>query len=126
LIHGKIRKREKSKCLDFSRYLILPGIEVSHLASHVLGLAVRRLRKDWVVRYGYAPSLIETFVTPPHKGTCYRAANWQFIGYSGTNRNSRRKRPNGPIRMIFVYPLVRNWREDLCAPTPVRDEGGEF
>jgi len=118
------RRRFLYRIIGNSRYLILPGIRVPHLASHVLGLAVRRLRRDWVRRYGYAPSLVETFVTPPHKGTCYRAANWRFIGESG--RGPIKKRPDGPIRMIFVYPLVRNWREDLCAPTPVVDEEGDF
>jgi len=120
------RRRFRYRIVGNSRFLILPGIQVPHLASHVLGLAARRLRGDWERRYGYAPSLVETFVTPPHKGTCYRAANWLFIGESGRSHESRKKRPGGPIRMIFVYPLVRNWREELYAPTPVAAEEGDF
>lgn len=120
------RRRYLYRIVANSRFLLLPGIEVPHLASHVLGLAARRLRGDWSQRYGYAPSLVETFVTPPHKGTCYQAANWLFIGESGKTRHSRRNRPNGPIRMIFVYPLVRDWLQELCAPTAVPNEGGDF
>lgn len=97
-----------------------------HLASHALGLVVRRLRKDWVERYGYAPSLVETFVTPPHKGASYRAANWLFIGESGKTHSSRKHRPDGPVRMIFILPLVRNWREELCAAAPAPHEGDDL
>jgi hypothetical protein len=58
-----------SKHLDFSRFLILPGVQIPHLASHALALVARRLRADWRQRYGYAPVFLETFVTPPpHRG----------------------------------------------------------
>jgi len=117
------RQRFRYRIVSNSRFLILPGIQVPHLASHVLGLAVRRLRKDWVERYGYAPVLVETFVTSPHKGTCYRAANWRFVGETASNgRSCRIKRSHAPIRTIFVYPLVRNWRAELCAPELSVDE----
>jgi hypothetical protein len=61
-----------------SRFLILPGVKVPHLASHAL--AVRRLRGDLLRRFGYEPVLVETFVAPPWRGTCYRAANWVYPG----------------------------------------------
>ncbi|TDA68930.1 MAG: DUF4338 domain-containing protein [Clostridia bacterium] len=57
-----------------SRFLILPGVRVPHLASHALALALRGLRSDWQRRFGYAPVVVETFVEPPWRGTCYRAA----------------------------------------------------
>lgn len=121
------RQRFRYRLVGNSRFLILPGVQAPHLASHVLGIAVRRLRADWVHRYGYAPVLLETFVTPPHKGTCYRAANWRFIGETASsNRSSRKKKANGSIKMIFVYPLVRDWRTELCAPMPMADEEGNF
>ena len=121
------RRRFRYRLLGNSRFLILPGVQVPHLASHALAIAVRRIRADWIKRYGYAPVLLETFVTPPHKGTCYRAANWRFIGETAsTDRYNRKKRANGSIKMIFVYPLVRNWRAELYAPAPVVDEEGDF
>lgn len=121
------RKRFRYRLLGNSRFLILPGVQIPHLASHVLGLAVRRLRADWIQRYGYAPVLLETFVTPPHKGTCYQAANWRFIGESASSgRRCRDRETIAPIRMIFVYPLGRNWRKELYAPMPVADEEGDF
>ena len=114
------RKRFRYRIVNNSRFLILPGVKVPHLASHVLAVVSRRLRADWMDRYGYAPVLLETFVTPPHRGTCYRAANWLFVGETvGRGRQDRAKKARLPIKMIFVYPLVRDWRAELCAPTQV-------
>jgi hypothetical protein len=45
-----------------SRFLILPSVQVPHLASHVLGLTTRQLAGDWQQRYGDKPVLVETFV----------------------------------------------------------------
>ena len=64
-----------------SRFLILPSVHVPNLASRVLGLCMARLGDDWTERYGYAPVLAETFGDPRRfAGTCYRAANWGYIG----------------------------------------------
>ena len=60
--------------------LLLRWLRVPHLASHVLGQALRRVGRDWQARYGYAPYLVETFVEAAQAGTCYRAANWQALG----------------------------------------------
>lgn len=113
------RRRFLSRIVNNSRFLILPGVKVPHLASHTLALATRRLRMDWQKRYGYAPALVETFVTPPQRGTCYRAANWRFLGETGsTNRLDQKKRGHVPIKTIFAFPLIRNWRTELLAPAP--------
>ena len=122
------RDRFRYRIVNNSRFLILPGVQIPHLASHVLALAARRIRTDWMERYGYAPVLLETFVTPPHRGTCYRAANWRYIGEtSGLGREPQKKKPHRvAIKMMFVYPLVRGWRAEICAPTPVADERGDY
>jgi len=121
------RDRFRYRIINNSRYLIMPGVQIPYLASHVLALVARRLRTDWLKRYGYAPVLLETFVTPPHRGTCYLAANWQYIGETaGLGREPRKKKSNLAIKMMFVYPLIRNWRAELCAPSPVADEEGDF
>jgi len=113
------RRRFLHRIVNNTRFLILPEVRVPHLASHALALAIRRLRPDWQERYGYAPVLVETFVTPPHRGTCYRAANWRFLGETGSsNKRDRRKRGHVPIKMIFALPLVKDWRTELLAPAP--------
>jgi len=97
-----------------SRFLILPTVRVPHLASHVLGRTLARLRPDWQERYGYAPVLVETFVEPG-QGTSYRGANWTRVG-----QTAARPTPfaNGRLsdgkKDIYVYELCRNGRATLC------------
>lgn len=115
------RKAGLSKVVANSRFLILPTVKVPNLASHVLGLAVRRLARDWQARYGEAPALVETFVDGArHRGTCYRAANWRCLGQTqGRGRQDRKRTARGGIKDIWVYPLVRGCQESLrggCAP----------
>jgi len=101
-----------------SRFLILPGVHAPNLASHALALATRRLPADWLERFGYAPLLVETFVAPPHSGTCYRAANWLYLGQTkGTGRQDRRYDQQGVVRHVFVYPLVPDVQCALVAPS---------
>ena len=97
------------------RFLIFPWIDVPNLASHVLSLATKQIGDDWVEAYGYRPVLIETFVDPSRfAGTCYRAANWHFVGHTeGHGRfGSTQDRP--PTKKeIFLYPLQPDWRACL-------------
>lgn len=100
-----------------SRFLILPSVQVPHLASHVLGLATRQLAGDWQQRYGYKPVLVETFVdSSRYRGTCYRAANWIDLGLTeGRGRQDRTRQQEVARKHVFVYPLQRNWRKILTA-----------
>jgi len=101
-----------------SRFLILPSVQVPHLASHVLGMATRQLASDWQQRYGYKPVLVETFVdSSRYRGTCYRAANWIELGLTeGRGRQDRARLEQVSRKHVFVYPLQRNWRKILTAP----------
>src|SRR5688500_12764943 len=47
---------------NHSRFLILPWMRVSHLASHLLEGLVRRLSADWPAQHGWELELLETFV----------------------------------------------------------------
>lgn len=97
-----------------SRFLLLPHVMVPHLASHVLGLAARRLPADWRARYGYPPVLLETFVGRRFRGTCYRAANWIAVGQTrGRGRQDRRHRRAVGAKRVFVLPLRRDARAVL-------------
>jgi hypothetical protein len=101
-----------------SRFLILPSVQVPHLASHVLGMATRQLAIDWQQRYGYKPVLVETFVdSGRYRGTCYRAANWIELGLTeGRGRQDRARLEQVSRKHVFVYALQRNWRKILTAP----------
>lgn len=79
-------------------------------------MAARRIAMDWRERYGYAPVLLETFVERERfRGTCYQAANWICLGETkGRGKLDRYNERALPIKRIYVYPLVRKWREELC------------
>src|SRR5699024_6200660 len=71
------REHHLPHVINNSRFLILPWVTVPHLASHVLGQAMRQIAADWQASYGLRPWLVETLVDPKRfAGTCYRAANW--------------------------------------------------
>ena len=110
-----------------SRFLILPGVHVPHLASHALSLVARRIRADWQIRYGFAPVLLETFVEWPAAGTSYAAANWIPVGETvGRGRQDRHRTMQLPRKTIWLYPLLRHWRRALTAPWPQWSETEEM
>jgi hypothetical protein len=113
------RKRFRERVVANSRFLIRAGVGVPHLASHALALALRRLPDDWRLRFGYAPVVVETFVSAPWRGTCYRAANWVHLGQTtGQGRQDRRYAEPGSVKEVFAYPLVSNFRQALVADDP--------
>jgi hypothetical protein len=75
------RRQRLGSVINNTRFLILPHVQVPHLASHILGRILRRIADDWQRKYATRPSLAETFVERDRfAGVCYRAANWQLIG----------------------------------------------
>jgi uncharacterized protein DUF4338 len=99
------------------RYLVMPWVRVPHLASKVLALSLRRLRPDWIATHGHPVWLAETFVdTSRFRGTCYRAANWKYLGHTA----GRAKRGNQFLvgasspKALYVYELHRRARALLC------------
>jgi len=59
--------------------------------------------------------LVETFVDPTrYKGTCYRAANWVYLGLTtGRGNNDQTGKPNRSIKEVLGYPLLPDFRELL-------------
>jgi hypothetical protein len=98
-----------------SRFLILPWVEVPHLASHLLGRMTRMLALEWQRVYGHPVYFTETFVYPEKfRGTCYRAANWIDLGRTtGRGKADLTHRANRPIKDVLGYPLTRRFRELL-------------
>lgn len=104
-----------------SRFLILPWFHVKNLASRALSMAARRLQRDWLEEYCYAPVLLETFVEPPYKGTCYKASNWIYLGQTqGRGRNDRNNEWALTQKSIYVLPLQRDFREVLKGIKPCK------
>ncbi len=105
------REKNLGKVVNNSRFLILPHLRVSHLASHLLGRLLRRLPGDWERAFGERPVLVETFVERERfSGTCYRAANFVEIGSTaGLGRKGR----GTSVKTVLAYPFVCDFRERL-------------
>ena len=90
------RQKNLQLVVNNARFLILPWIQSKGLASKILAMAARRLPVDWLARYGYQPVMLETFVeSPRHKGTCYKAANWQLVGRTRRPRQEEHRSRTG-------------------------------
>jgi hypothetical protein len=109
------RRRALQQIVCNSRFLILPGIQVPHLASHVLAQAARRIGADWAESFAVTPWLLETLVDPAYRGVSYRAANWIAVGLtSGRGRDDRAHRRHGAApKQVWLYPLARHARRHL-------------
>jgi hypothetical protein len=111
------RQRNLHLLTDNTRFLILPFVQVPHLASWMLGRVLRHLSADWQSKYGHPILLVETFVERERfAGTSYKAANWLPLGSTaGRSRQDRRHTLQVPVKDVYVYPLVRRFREGLSA-----------
>jgi hypothetical protein len=98
-----------------TRYLVLPWVRVPHLASHLLGWMATTLPRDWEEVYGHRVVYLESFTDPARfRGTCYRAANWIFLGQTtGRGNNAPTKKPRVPVKEILGYPLSPRFRQIL-------------
>lgn len=111
------RQQQLRGLANNTRFLILPWVQVAHLASHILSLIARRLSGDWQARYGHPIHLVESFVERGRfAGTCYRAAGWLHAGATtGRGRNSPTSLPQGPVKEIWLKPLQSHFRGALTA-----------
>lgn len=110
------RRRHLCRITNNSRFLILPWVQVPHLASWVLGGVIRRLSRDWQSKYGHPIDLAETFVERDRfRGAAYRAANWVRVGETtGRTRQDRDRSIQSPVKDVYLYPLDRGFRQRLC------------
>ncbi|MCP4203112.1 MAG: DUF4338 domain-containing protein [bacterium] len=115
---GEARRRNVRYLAYNTRFLILPWVEVAHLASHLLGRMARVLSQDWERLYSHPIYYLETFVDPARfRGTCYLAANWIALGQTtGIGHNARTKKVTQPKKEVLGYPLRKDFRELLAAP----------
>jgi hypothetical protein len=101
------------------RFLLLtPKGEAPNLASQVLGAALRALPGQWQQCFGYRPLLAESFTDPEaYAGTCYKASNWEAVGWSAGYSRHRadfyvaNERP----KRLWLRPLVPEARQQLRA-----------
>ena len=112
---GEARRRNIRFIAYNTRFLILPWVRVTHLASHILGRMAMRISDDWRRMYEHPIYFLETFVDPERfRGTCYRAANWVLLGKTtGRGKASNSYVPNRSIKEVLGYPVAKRFRELL-------------
>ncbi len=112
-------KEERIRGLSYltnnTRFLIHPWVRVPYLASHILSLVTQRVSADWQVKYGHPVYCLETFVERDRfRGSSYRAANWVRVGSTtGRGRDGGHKHAVSPIKDIYLYPLLKNFKKTL-------------
>ena len=110
------RRRHLYLLTNNTRFVILPYVEVAHLASHLLGKVIARVSADWLDKYAHPVHLVETYVERGRfPGTCYRAAGWVRVGRTtGRSRNLPHPTPSRPIKEIYLKVLVADFRGRLA------------
>ena len=106
------RQENLHHVVNMSRFLIRSCVSCRNLASRVLGLAIKQFPDDFEKRYKHRPLLLESFVDTSHyRGTCYKAANWQWIGRTkGRGRQDLLNKQEESVKDIYVYPLGQDFR----------------
>ncbi len=99
-----------------TRFLILPWIQVKFLASHLLSRCARQISSDWQKLYHHPLYWLETFVdTERFAGTCYKAANWHYLGQTkGRGKYNKTHKKLTSIKDIYGLPLDSSFRQRLC------------
>jgi hypothetical protein len=115
------RREHLYRVVGMSRFLIRPSVRCHNLASHVLGMVLRRIGVDFEIQYGYRPWLVESFVdTEQFAGTCYQAANWVAVGHTqGRGRQDRERKWAKTVKTIYVYALQADLRIRMGVAEPV-------
>jgi len=112
-----------------SRFLVLTGIHIPNLASKTLSLNLKRLSMDWQQIHGHPILLAETFVDISRfHGTCYKAANWIFLGLTqGFGKSAKKYYHHGQPKAIFVRSLhkraIRWLTNPIANPKLIRKVG---
>jgi len=113
-----LRKKSLQYIVANSRFVIFPWVQVPNLGSHILGMNLRCLQKDWSDKYQEELLLAETFVDPSlFEGTVYKASNWKKLGSTkGFTKKGKGYIYHGNIKDIYIYVLEPHYRKILGVP----------
>ena len=112
------RRASLHHVVNMSRFLIRPGVSCKNLASRALGMAsesfLEILRHGMVIVHSFWRAL---WIPAIIGGTCYRAANWQYIGRTkGRGRQDVFRKSEESRKDIYVYPLEEDFRRKMGLP----------
>ena len=120
---------ERLKLIVQNRRFLVLGAKgrAPNLASQTMGAALRALPAQWQESFGYRPLLAESFTDPEaYAGTCYKASNWEPVGFSAGYRRHRADFyvPNERPKRLWLRALDPAARRHLCAVMVPVDCGG--
>jgi len=106
-----LQRAERLKLIVQNRRFLLlaPKGESPNRASQAMSAALRVLAEQWQGCFGYRPLLAESFTDPEaYAGTCYKASNWEAVGYSAGYSRHRADFyiPNERPKKLWLRPLV--------------------
>lgn len=112
-----VRAQFLAHAVNQVRWLLLPTVQVPHLASALLSQSLRVLQRDWPQRYGTPLWWAETFVDRQRfGGGSYRAANWHPIGWTRGYAKARGEFTyHGQPKEVYAYVIEPRLRQILFA-----------
>jgi hypothetical protein len=95
-----------------------PPEHIVRIHSAFKWLKCKHLRHNsFYVKKNVIHRIVLTFCDAPFslfRGTCYRAANWSWLGQTqGRGRNDRSRLTRVPIKDIYVRALCKDFRQRL-------------
>ena len=114
---GPDRRNSNLQLITNNTRFHIPGyVRVPYLASHVLSRISKRISADWEIKYGHPVLCLETFVDEQFEDSCYKAANWIFVGKTaGRGRDDFHNQRLLTVKSMYLYPLVKDYRRLLCS-----------
>jgi Domain of unknown function (DUF4338) len=106
--------------INNNRFVIHPLVRIRNLASGILSKAASQVERDWHMKYGHRPLIIETFVDPAkYSGTCYFAANWLLVGFTKgfAKKGASHQRKNEP-KLLLLRGVRSSIQRKLAAVFP--------
>lgn len=115
----QVRQTNLHLIANNTRFLILPWVKISCLASHLLSVNRKILSDHWQRLYNHPIYLVETFVDiQRYRGTCYKADNWIFAGQTtGRGKSNKTHKQLVSKKAVFIKALYKNFRTKLCHVT---------
>jgi SRSO17 transposase len=110
-----LRQKSLFRIAANSRFIVFPWVQIPYIGSHILGMNLRRLKKDWFRKFQDDLLFVETFVDPSlFQGTVYKASNWKKLGSTkGYSKRGQEYVYHGHIKDIYIYILDLHYRKIL-------------
>lgn len=104
MVIGSIAGISTLEIIEFARLYLAQNIP--HSATCAIGKSLKRIRADWARAFPSAPlplAVVSWSDTTYHKGTIYKAANFEFLHRSKPTQKGKGAWPRSVIRSDFEH-----------------------